>query len=667
MSSPAAPAPRRASPPAAHAAQGAPPAAPPAALRRAWDGVDLSPFVRLSQDGFEAALDAVADAKTLLIDPSLAGPLGLVADLASLRKRGVEKMFWLEEDDEGSAHARIHAPTTQLLYFCRPEIRWMRTIAAHMLADRADGQSPSYTYTIAFVPHRTEPCVQFLRQQSLLQGVSIIDFGLEFSVLASDVLSLEDARTGARIFLHGDQTGVFRSAQALMTMQLSVGLFPRILGKGDMAQRLCDMLVRQRREHCASDPGNAALQTPSAAVDALIVLDRTVDLVTPLSTQLTYAGLIDELIGVDHGFVEVDAAWLGATAAPQGRASAPLGATRRVRLDSADDALFAAVRDENFAVVGERLHDAAKRISQDYSDRHQASTVQEIRAFVSRLGGLQSEHASLRLHTALTEHLFQTTKTERFHALLEIQQNLVAGIQFAQQLQAIDELVALEVPLLAVLRLACLASVLAGGVREKWLEAFRIDVVHTYGYQFLPLLLALEQMHILCAPASAAPPAKTPRTSRVGDVQKVLRLIDDDVDERAPDDISYVFSGYAPLSVRLVQALCQHPIARAPRGARADRTQPTAPVSGWDAVDDAVRHLPGANVDVAQADGAFARDTDAVRTTVVFFLGGVTYAEIAALRLLSRQQQSRRFLIAATSIVNGNTLLSGLDSGGMKG
>jgi vacuolar protein sorting-associated protein 33A len=52
------------------------------------------------------------------------------------------------------------------------------------------------------------------------------------------------------------------------------------------------------------------LSTPAvgghtAEVDTLILLDRTVDLVTPLCTQLTYEGLIDEVLGISNGSVEL--------------------------------------------------------------------------------------------------------------------------------------------------------------------------------------------------------------------------------------------------------------------------------------------------------------------------------------------------------------------------
>ena len=36
-------------------------------------------------------------------------------------------------------------------------------------------------------------------------------------------------------------------------------------------------------------------------------------------------------------------------------------------------------------------------------------------------------------------------------------------------------------------------------------------------------------------------------------IRKTLRLIVDEVDEQNPQDVAYVYSGYAPLSVRLIQ------------------------------------------------------------------------------------------------------------------
>ena len=41
-------------------------------------------------------------------------------------------------------------------------------------------------------------------------------------------------------------------------------------------------------------------------IDLLILIDREVDLVTPLCTQLTYEGLIDEALGIRNGIVQLE-------------------------------------------------------------------------------------------------------------------------------------------------------------------------------------------------------------------------------------------------------------------------------------------------------------------------------------------------------------------------
>lgn len=87
--------------------------------------------------------DYVADVqipgqKTLVLDPSLAGPLGLVTEVAALKvsqpqrsltcrraddqNQSVEKMFWLESGP-------LSVSTRNVVWLCRPKLRFMRIIA----------------------------------------------------------------------------------------------------------------------------------------------------------------------------------------------------------------------------------------------------------------------------------------------------------------------------------------------------------------------------------------------------------------------------------------------------------------------------------------------------------------------------------------------------------
>ncbi len=133
-------------------------------------------------------------------------------------------------------------------------------------------------------------------------------------------------------------------------------------------------------------------------------------------------------------------------------------------------------------------------------------------------------------------------------------------------------------------------------------------------------------------------------------LRKQLQLTLDDVNEQDPSDIAYVHTVYAPLSIRLVQRL-SHP--------------------GWHSIRDVLDLLPGPTLEESQNSGqsssqggrrgAGSKSEEGekpVTNTLVLFVGGCTFAEISALRFLSeRENASTNYLVATTSVVNGNSFL----------
>lgn len=156
-----------------------------------------------------------------------------------------------------------------------------------------------------------------------------------------------------------------------MGVQQRHGYFPRIVGKGDNARRLADLLLRMRKELDAEDSSgltdpSARGLLPSASVENLIIIDRDVDFGTPLLTQLTYEGLIDEYVGIKNNQADVDTSIVGPAPTPQSESSkAPQqvkqGLKRKIQLDSSDQ-LFSQLRDANFAIVGDILNKVARRL-----------------------------------------------------------------------------------------------------------------------------------------------------------------------------------------------------------------------------------------------------------------------------------------------------------------
>lgn len=469
-----------------------------------------------------------------------------------------------------------------------------------------------------------------------------------------------------------------------MGIQQRHGYFPRIIGKGDNARRLADLLLRMRKEVDAEESSGLADSharglLPSADTESLIIIDRDVDFGTPLLTQLTYEGLIDEYVGIKNNQADVDTSIVGQAPGTQAQESSKTpqqikqGLKRKIQLDSTDQ-LFSQLRDANFAIVGDLLNKVARRLENQYETRHTAQTTTELREFVNKLPTYQLEHQSLRVHTNLAEEIMRLTRTETFRKILEVQQNNAAGADPTYQHETIEELISRDIPLKSVLRLLCLESCMAGGFRPRDLENFKRQVVQAYGHQHLLTFWALEKMELL-QPRSSATAILLPTSgsqagskTNYGYLRKNLRLVIEEVSEKEPDDISYVYSGFAPLSVRLVQCVLQkqYVIALAKGGTPATSMNNAGPAPpGWLGFEDIVKSARGSTFNIVQKgdDKAVrARQTlsgnSATKTVYVFFLGGITFTEIAALRFIAAQEApKRKIMICTTGIINGDRMM----------
>lgn len=443
-----------------------------------------------------------------------------------------------------------------------------------------------------------------------------------------------------------------------------------------------DLLFRMRSEASAEE--NASITAsrfgmmPSASIESLIIIDREVDFATPLLSQLTYEGLIDELYGINNNQAEVDSSIVGAAPAAQSSgkalaASTQHGLKRKIQLDSSDK-LYDQIRDANFGIVSSLLNKVARRLQTEYESRHGAKSTTELREFVNKLPGYQSEQQSLKIHTGLVEEIMKhTTESDLFRRTLDVQQNLNAGFDPSSEHDTIEELIARDLPLPVILRLLCLESSLSGGLRPRDLDNFKRQILHNYGYQHLLTLDALEKMQLLQTRTSANVLSIPNPLGAAADggktnyayLRKVFRLIVEEVNEQDPNDISYVYSGYAPLSVRLVQCIIQKQyLLSITKGAAATNGVSTGG-HGWQGFEDALKSVKGETFNRAQKGNEQAvkarhllSGTGAKKTVVVMFLGGITFTEIAALRFLAKQEEGKRnILICTTCMVNGNAMV----------
>uniref|UniRef100_A0A674CQ49 VPS33A core subunit of CORVET and HOPS complexes n=1 Tax=Salmo trutta TaxID=8032 RepID=A0A674CQ49_SALTR len=571
-------------------------------------------------------LDKCAGSKAIVWDEYLTGPFGLIAQYSLLKEHEVEKMFTLKGGRLPAADVK------NIIFFVRPRLELMDIIAENVISE--DKMHSPRDFHILFVPRRSMLCEQRLKEQGVLGSfINIDEYILDLIPYDGDLLSMESEGAFRECYLESDQTSLYHTAKGLMTLQALYGTIPQIFGKGECARHVANMMLRMKREFAGS-------QTQILPVfDSLLLLDRNIDLLTPLATQLTYEDILRGLCSFVYGILDLCYVKLPpekfAAQKKQGEVGKDLPTEpKKMQLNSAEE-LYAEIRDKNFNAIGAALSKKAKIISAAFEERHNAKTVGEIKQFVSQLPHMQAARSSLANHTSIAELIKDITTSEAFFDNLTVEQEFMTGVDTDKVNTYIEDCIAQKDPLIKILRLVCMQSVCNNGLKQKILDYYKREILQTYGYEHMLTLNNLEKTGLL--------KPQTGTRNIYPTIRKTLKLWMEDANEQNPNDISYVYSGYAPLSIRLTQVLAR---------------------PGWRSIEEVLKMLPGPHFEERQQLPAGLhkkRQQGESRTTLVFFLGGVTYAEIAALRFLSQMEDGgTEYIIATTKLINGTSWIKSL-------
>ncbi|XP_027627996.1 vacuolar protein sorting-associated protein 33A isoform X2 [Tupaia chinensis] len=409
-------------------------------------------------------LDKCAGSKAIVWDESLTGPFGLIAQYSLLKEHEVEKMFTLRGSRLPAADVK------NVIFLVRPRLELMDVIAENVLSE--DRRGPTRDFHILFVPRRSLLCEQRLKDLGVLGSfIHREEYSLDLIPFDGDLLSMESEGAFKECYLEGDQTSLYHAAKGLMTLQALYGTIPQIFGKGECARQVANMMIRMKREFTGSQ--NAIFPV----FDNLLLLDRNVDLLTPLATQLTYEGLIDEIYGIQNSYVKLPPEKFAPKKQGEGGKDLPTEA-KKLQLNSAEE-LYAEIRDKNFNAVGSVLSKKAKIISAAFEERHNAKTVGEIKQFVSQLPHMQAARGSLANHTSIAELIKDVTTSEDFFDKLTVEQEFMSGIDTDKVNNYIEDCIAQKHPLIKVLRLVCLQSVCNSGLKQKVLDYYKREILQT--------------------------------------------------------------------------------------------------------------------------------------------------------------------------------------------
>nr|XP_043614949.1 vacuolar protein-sorting-associated protein 33 homolog isoform X2 [Erigeron canadensis] len=576
--------------------------------------INFTPIRDQSQKELITILKNIRGKKCLVIDPKLGGSLSLIVQTSLLKEHGAE-LHHLNADP-------IETTCTKVVYLVQTQLHLMRFISTHIHNDTSKGLQREYF--LYFVPRRAVACEKLLEEEKVHNLLTIGEFPLYALPLDEDILSFELDLSYKECLTDGDTTSLWHIAKAIHKLEFLYGLIPNVRAKGKASVRVANMLNRMQDE----EPVNST-DTDVPEINTLIILDRECDMVTPMLSQLTYEGLLDEFLHINNGAVEIDASIMGASGQDGKKMKVPLNST---------DKLFKETRDLNFEVVVQVLRQKATSMKQDYTEMSTTNqTVSELKDFVKKLNSLPE----MTRHINLAQHLSTLTSKPSFLGRLDMEHTIVEAESYDICFEYIEEMIHKQEPLVGVLRLLISLSVTNAGLPKRNFDYLRREILHSYGFEHIATLNNLEKAGLV---------RKQEGKNNWPTIKRNLQLVAEDNDTANPKDVSYVFSGYAPLSIRLIQ----HAIRL-----------------GWRPLEEILKLLPGTHTeskrsafanspsyDILPGGTQMERTEDGRRSIVlVVFVGGVTYAEISALRYLSSQEgMAYDIIIGTTKIVNGNTL-----------
>ncbi|KAI3896780.1 hypothetical protein MKW98_009633 [Papaver atlanticum] len=578
--------------------------------------LNLTSLREQSQKDLLNILRNIRGNKCLIVDQKLSGSLSLIIKTSILKEYGVELRHLSSEP--------VQTECPKVVYLIRSQLNLVKLISAHIQNDISKGTQREYS--VYFVPRRTVACEKIFEEEKVHHLLTIGEYPLYMIPLDEDVLSFDLDLAYRDYLVDGDTSALWHIAKSIHKLEYSFGVIPNVRAKGKASARISEILTRMQVEEpvSTSDVGIPEINT-------LILLDREVDMVTPMCFQLTYEGLMDEILCVNNGSVELDASIMGNQQQEGKKTKVPLNST---------DKLFKETRDLNFEVVVQVLRQKATDMRQDYKEIQTANqSVSELKDFVKKLNSLPE----VTRHINLAQHLTTFTSKPSFSGKLDMEHTIVEGESYDICFEYIEEMIHKQEPIVNVLRLLVLFSVTNSGLPKKQFDYIRREFLHSYGFEHIATLCNLEKAGLF---------KKQEVKGNWLMIKRALNLIVEDTDTANPNDIAYVFSGYAPLSIRLVQ----HAVR-----------------SGWRPIEEILKLLPGPHSEIKRggysstpsfdtlpgAPASIDKVADGRRSLVlVVFVGGVTFAEISALRYLSAQEgMAYDLIVGTTKMVNGHSIM----------
>ena len=562
--------------------------------------IDLYIFKEHTCQSFLKILDSLPNKeKTLIIEKSCIFKINYIASPKQLTEKKVTKNFLFEPKED------FISPTPILIYIIPSSIELLKIIEKHILINN------KIEFHIIFIPKITIECSNFIETSKNKSFYHIHNLNIDMYALDYDIISLEDNFSFKNIYCNNNYECLSFLKRVIYKLESAFGKIKHRYSKGPLAQKLHKILSEEKSTF-DNNKENEIL--------SCFIFDRSVDMVTPFCTNYIYEALLDDYFGINFNSIKVSPKILEKDLKQE-----------FVKIDlSRKDKFYTTIKDFHFSKIvkylPEKLRARTEFLKEGKTRTNDAKKLYEDLVNAKRV---QEEDEPLKNNINLADYISKNKQIPIKTLYMNFESNLLLGIFPDKLHDFIDDELSKKSDKYNILRILCLESIIHGGIRYKFYEQFEKDFLNTYGYKNIFLWKNLEKIGVL----------KTQDNNLFYSTALTeLNLIFSDVDVINPNDSSYVYGGYCPIIIRLIEKVFSQ---------------------GWGTIKETIKKIPGeTNFPVDESE--LLNENEDVKYFLVVFIGGITYGELAAIRYLNKFYKNKKFFVLTTSMINYKNIFDSL-------
>ena len=485
-----------------------------------------------------------------------------------------------------------------------------------------------------FIPGETYEIRDYIISNQLSFRFKTFNFRMDLIPIDNDLLSLEKEKYFREIYIDKNLSSISELANAFVKLESFFGKVKYRYLKGDNSTIFLNLVNEKEKENDLK---------VTDEIFGMIVLDRSVDFLTTITSNYTYEGLIDDFFKINLGNIKIKESFIRDTNINI-KNNNNQEKYLTYALTSFNNSFYSQIGCMHYLDVNKYLN----KLTEHYqlitnNSKKKDLSLEELKKITYDLNVYLNEIKSpLLANKNILYHIINSISNEQYIQYIKNEQILLTGELPPNLHLFYEDYISDKRDLYQLLKLMSIESLTLGGIKDY--NSIKRNILNVYGYQNVFLFRDLEKLGWLRD--------KSKNSLNMNYIQlcEKLELVKIDFNNEKPEDFSYVMGGYCPIGLKLIEKGLE---------------------GKWNKIQDIIKKIPG-EASFPNDESEIYNPTEEINTIFLVFIGGVTYTEIEAVRFLNRKFKENydksisknptriQLIIITTCILNTNKIFSNL-------